>query len=281
MGKIPGGYILQPRKLDDSEISNSPPHVREIWLYFHRKANYADNPRNETKRGQLLTSYTQIINDLSWSVGYRKESYKRHHCETAMKTLTKAAMITTTKTARGLLITICNYDHYQNPENYDNHTDSHNENRNDTETITTLNQKKEKKGRKKEKNNTILMSELENSDNLNEYEKIAFSFWQLIDHNLQKLGISSTDLAKAKYKTWVDPIRLAIQNDSRTKEQFAEIFDFLKAEIPRNGFSWAENIRSTAKLREKFERLLSEARKTKSRNQSSYTQDLINQLKND
>lgn len=117
---IKGGYILQPRKIDDSDISKSPPHVREIWSYLIRKANHSDN--KDFKRGQLFTSYKQIINDLSWFVGYRKESYKKHHCEIAMKVLTKANMITTMKTTRGMIITICNYEFYQDPKNYENDT---------------------------------------------------------------------------------------------------------------------------------------------------------------
>lgn len=114
---IRGGYILQPRKIDESDIMDSPPHIREIWIYILRKANHSDN--NKFKRGQLFTSYKQIIDDLSWHVGYRKESYRKHHCEIAMKALTKKNMITTTKTTRGLIITVCNYDYYQDPKNYE------------------------------------------------------------------------------------------------------------------------------------------------------------------
>ena len=112
---IKGGYILQPRQVDESDIFNSPPHVREIWLYLIRMANHKDNFK--LKRGQLLTSYSKIINDLSWYVGYRKESYKKHHCEIAMKQLTKRHMITTAKTTRGIIVTICKYELYQNPKN--------------------------------------------------------------------------------------------------------------------------------------------------------------------
>lgn len=130
--KIPGGYILQPRCIDNSFIAGAPPHVREIWSYLLRKANH--QPRKASgkllDRGQLWTSYSQIISDLSWKVGYRKESYKRHHIETAMKLLTAHTMIATTKTTRGMIVTICKYDYYQNPRNYetDSETDSETDN---------------------------------------------------------------------------------------------------------------------------------------------------------
>ena len=53
---IKGGYILQPRVIDESEVSKFPPHVREIWLYLLRKANFIDLQTNGKiiKRGQLL-----------------------------------------------------------------------------------------------------------------------------------------------------------------------------------------------------------------------------------
>lgn len=119
MPKIKGGYILQPRAIDDAWIAKSPPHIREIWLYLLRKANHADCPKYKLKRGQLRTSYREIIDDLSWTVGYRKESYKRTNCETAMRALTREGMITTAKSTRGMVITICKYDFYQNPKNYE------------------------------------------------------------------------------------------------------------------------------------------------------------------
>lgn len=131
--KIPGGYILQPRCIDNSFIAGAPPHVREIWSYLLRKANH--QPRKASgkllDRGQLWTSYAQIISDLSWKVGYRKESYKRHHIETAMKLLTAHTMITTTKTTRGMIVTVCKYDYYQSPKNYE--TDSETDNETDNE----------------------------------------------------------------------------------------------------------------------------------------------------
>lgn len=159
---IKGGYILQPRKIDDSDIAKSPPHVREIWMYLLRKANHRDRKVNGKviKRGQALTSYRQILEDLSWYVGARKESYARHHCETAMKALTKATMVTTTKTTRGMIVTILNYDYYQNPKNYD----TYNETDNDTAPIATgkPHYKQELKNVKNEKNLTPPLTPPEN-----------------------------------------------------------------------------------------------------------------------
>lgn len=44
-----------------------------------------------------------------------------------MKLLTKEQMIATTKTTRGLIVTICKYDYYQSPENYETNSETNNE----------------------------------------------------------------------------------------------------------------------------------------------------------
>ncbi len=117
---IDGGYILQPRCIKYSDIAHAPPHVREIWAWILLEANHTDT--NVCKRGQLIRTYKDIQEDLHWMVGYRKETYKKHHCEIAMKWLRKATMITTMKTTRGIVITVINYDKFQDPKNYESYT---------------------------------------------------------------------------------------------------------------------------------------------------------------
>jgi hypothetical protein len=127
---IRGGYYIKARRIQESAIADAPPHVREIWDWLIMKANHA--PRRSSgrmiERGQVKTSYSEIMEGLSWKVGYRKMRYSKANCETAMKVLTRTAMVTTAKTTRGLIITLCNYDHYQDPKNYENRTETDNEN---------------------------------------------------------------------------------------------------------------------------------------------------------
>jgi hypothetical protein len=116
---IPRGYFLKARVIQESNIAHAPPHVREIWDWLIMKASYSDG--KYLKRGQVLATYDDIRNGLSWNVGYRKERYSKSDCENSMKWLTKEEMITKTKTTRGLIITICNYDYFQKIENYESH----------------------------------------------------------------------------------------------------------------------------------------------------------------
>lgn len=156
---IKGGYYIKSRKIQESKIASAPPHVREIWDWLLREVNYKDANVGGTviKRGQTVRSFKDIQEGLSWTVGYRKETYKKWHCEIAMKWLTKELMITTTRTTRGLLITICNYDYYQDPKNYEN----------DSETETKLKPKRQgtdtinKKEKNKEEKEDIDMSSVQ------------------------------------------------------------------------------------------------------------------------
>lgn len=250
---IIGGYILQPRKIDESAISKSPPHVREIWLYILRNANHSDKKVSgiTIKRGELFTSYSEIINDLSWFVGFRKESYKPHHCETAMKTMMKAAMITARKTTRGMIITICNYDYYQDPKNYE--TDDDNRNDSDTITGTSPHYKQECKNVKnvsKEYTSTLLSQIEAQYPNLNpDYIEIAKAFQTLFRNNLISAG-ASPKVADNMKGTSIDDIRLIIEADGYTVEDLRQVFDVLRT----NDF-WKKNVLSTKALRKQMTRL--------------------------
>jgi len=129
--KIPKGYYIKARKIKESEIAHAPPHVREIWDWLIQNANHkALKCGGKTiGRGQILTSYKDIREGLHWKVGWRKERYSRSQCENSLKLLRKATMIATQKSTRGIIITLLNYDYYQNPKNYECHKESHNESR--------------------------------------------------------------------------------------------------------------------------------------------------------
>lgn len=124
MCKIVGGYYIKARKIQDSEIATAPPHIREIWDWLLKEANHSEKNHYglSIQRGQLIRTYEDIQDGLHWMVGFRKEKYSKWQCEIAMKWLRNHDMITTMKTTRGMIITICNYDLYQDPKNYESHT---------------------------------------------------------------------------------------------------------------------------------------------------------------
>jgi len=121
MGKIKGGYYIKARKIQNSKIMRQPPHVREIWDWILKEANHKDVEYGgfKLKRGQLFRTYMDIREGLSWNVGWRKMMYNENQTKKAMKFLRDTLMIDTKKEPGGVLITICNYDIYQNPKNYE------------------------------------------------------------------------------------------------------------------------------------------------------------------
>ena len=103
------------------------------------------------------------------------------------------------------------------------------------------NQEESIKNQKEIKN--ILLSQVDEStldQRELEYFKIAVSFWKLIKSSLSELNISGGEIENAKYKTWVDPIRLLFETDKRTVDEFREVFSFLQ----KDEF-WKAQIRST------------------------------------
>lgn len=138
---------MKARCIQEASIAHAPPHVREIWDLLIMKASHRQRPGDLLHRGQVLTSYDEIRNGLSWKVGYRVERYSKWDCEKAMKYLTKEQMITTEKTTRGLIITICKYNYYQNPDNYESHSEDHKKATPEPQPPDTIgkNDKKEKK----------------------------------------------------------------------------------------------------------------------------------------
>ncbi|MDF7799328.1 hypothetical protein P4C99_07620 [Pontiellaceae bacterium B1224] len=126
---IRGGYYLKARCIDDSEVAHMPPHTREIWDYLLRKAFWQDGKR--LKRGELLTSCPEIQNALHWKIGWRKATYSLTQCENSMKALRNAGMITTRNAERGVVVSICNYWRFQDPDSYECRTDYRAERRDD------------------------------------------------------------------------------------------------------------------------------------------------------
>lgn len=149
MAVIQGGYYIKARSIQESEIAHCPPQAREIWDWLIMNANYKDRKVNGRliKRGQCFTSYKAILEGLHWMVGYRKMRYSKSQCETAMKLLTKRLMITTTKTTRGMIVTVVNYDLYQDSKNYEADTEPYNETTMKPQPSDTI-PKKDKKGNK-------------------------------------------------------------------------------------------------------------------------------------
>lgn len=114
---IKGGYILQPRKIDDSPVIHESPVTRELWFYLLRNVNYTDG--GQFSRGQGFFRLSEIAEDLHWWVGYRKMKYSKSSLTKALRRLCEGNMTETMKATRGIIVTILNYAIYQDPTRYE------------------------------------------------------------------------------------------------------------------------------------------------------------------
>lgn len=242
------GWIKLYRKFIEWEWFRNSEMVH-LFIYMLLKANTKDSRWQgiNVQRGQLITGRQK----LSQNTGISERSIRT--CLERLKSTNEIAIKTTNQYS---IITIINYDSYQTRENrIDQQTDQQTDQRL-TSGRPTIDQqpttnKNNKNIRNKEYKN-ILMSELSASDVIPEhfeYLEIAKAFFELFRNNLQEAGASTVTLEKAK-GTWVDDIRLTIENDNYTVEDLREVWQFLRISA-----FWKKNILSTATLREKMSKL--------------------------
>jgi hypothetical protein len=120
MHRISGGYILVARSTLESELMDKPPLYAKLWLWMLLTANFKDT--EYLKRGQLLTTIDEMREAMGHKVGFSMKRPTRDEIRGAYTFFRKTEMITATKTTRGMIITILNYEKYQDPKRYEAHT---------------------------------------------------------------------------------------------------------------------------------------------------------------
>jgi hypothetical protein len=123
---IPGGFVLLARKLLESELMDKPPLYSKLWQWLILRAEWRKDA-GKIARGQLVTTIAEMQDAMSYRVGYRKITPTKDAVRSAYEAFVKATMITTAKTTRGMIITIQNYELYQNSKNYGPHGEPHGE----------------------------------------------------------------------------------------------------------------------------------------------------------
>lgn len=257
------GWIKLHRKLLDNPLWCCEPFTRgQAWVDLILLANheygffYKRGVKIELQRGQCGVSEVGLSERWKWS---------RTKVKKFINDLEKEQQIIHQQNNVTQIVTIVKYDEYQTKEQQTiQQKDSKSAaevqqksiNKNNKEELEEKNDKEYKK---------TLLSEIEISDfpNLNyEYIKIAKSFLLLFRSNLKDAGASTKTLEKAK-GTWIDDIRLLIEEDGYSIDDLREVHGFLS----RCAF-WKKNIISTSKLREKFVTLKLEIQNERTTNQA-------------
>ena len=221
---ISGGYILLARKLLDNGIISMPHLFLKLWIYCLLNALWKDH--GTLKRGQLFTSIDRLRNALSYKIGYRMIKPSIKEIRAAYEFLAKGTMIGITKVTHGMIITILNYDAYQNIKNYVGHYVGHTEGTSEG----TIYKKEGKKN---------IKPFLSNSDEV-----------RLAELLLEKILSRNPNHKKPNLQTWAKDIDLMIRIDTRTPEDIRRVIEW-----SQNDQFWQSNILSTAKLRKQFDQI--------------------------
>lgn|SRR3990167_1588971 len=162
MAKIPYGCILLARKLQQSDIwVKKPSWWLKVWMYMLIQVNHKDNYL--FKRGQNFFTREKIYDDCKLYL----EGIKALTVDNMIRWLRATRQATTQKTTRGIIITICNYELYQNMLNYKNDTENDTSNeiettqkrhRNDTINNNVNNEKNVKNVKNEKKNDKSLVA---------------------------------------------------------------------------------------------------------------------------
>ncbi len=171
---LTGGFIKIHRSLLEWEWYQDI-NTKTVFIHLLLTANYEDKnwKGNKICRGQKVTSYQNLANELNMSI---------QNVRTAIKHLISTGEITSNQQAKYSLITIKNYDKFQ--EVTSNLTDSQqsaNKQLTSNQQATNNNGRKKKKEKesKKDKNNNIDFSDMINEfTQNNELKSVVYEFIQ-------------------------------------------------------------------------------------------------------
>ena len=117
---VPGGFILFSRRFIEL-LADMPLLDRMLWVWLYCKANHSNQAG--LARGELVTTIDEMRDAMSYRSGYRMIKPSIMDVRRALGRYCGNNMVVTRKTTRGLVITICDFDLYQNPANYGCYTD--------------------------------------------------------------------------------------------------------------------------------------------------------------
>jgi hypothetical protein len=111
------GYVLMSRSILESEVWQMHSDYAKVLISLVCLAAHTDRRYKgfELQRGQCFITYAHI----SELLGYRRGRGALSRVKRIMAYLKQSGVIRTVKKPRGVLVTLLNYDKYQNPANYE------------------------------------------------------------------------------------------------------------------------------------------------------------------
>ncbi len=119
---IGGGYVRVARKLKESAIWSQDPHYLRLWTYLMLSARWDEKPVQKggvtIGRGQVLKSFRRIADENEWTENRALKRWSPSRVKRMLDWLRENEMVSLHGTELGTLITISNFNDYQDPETY-------------------------------------------------------------------------------------------------------------------------------------------------------------------
>lgn len=248
---IPGGYIMLSRKIIESEIWDKPPLYLKVWIYILTKARHEET--KDYERGELLISIPELQEACTHKIGFRKETPSKKQIFTILEWLrnphegvhdgndekdTKVTMIGTTKTTRGLIVKVHNYNVYQSSKNYERNNEGNDES---SSKETVEGERREREG------NTIHKNlKKKTSKNLNHHQSVSDEdFKKIADYyNKTIQALNGTDyvhLGEDVEKFGKELVCKAIQEAARNSAQKYSYINRVLIDWSKNGVKTKED----------------------------------------
>jgi len=242
MKTIPGGSVLWARTIFQSAIWNKHPQYFHLFFWLVGNANHNEGypfRGHVLMRGQLITTYARIADALSYFFNNALLKPSIKEIRIILSWLQSEGMITVkplidgaspskgrppdlTRAYLGLLITVINYDSYQDIQSY--------------------------KGRHKGRP-PVELGQLEQIQTIKTFSSDSIEL-RLSELLLGKILSRNQKHKKPNLQTWAKDVDLMIRIDHRTPEEIRAIIEWCQDDP-----FWKNNILSTGKLREKFDQL--------------------------
>lgn len=243
---IPEGCILLARKLQTSDIWKKPADWLKIWIYILQEVNHGD--KKPFPRGSNFFNFQ----DEARNCGVKYWTWVN-----CVQWLKSTRQITTRKTTRGVIVFVVNYEQYQNLENYKNKTENKTSDKSATRQQQVGTNTINKNGKNEKMKELSIMSKALPID-------VTLSnklFEMLMTNNpafAQQMSGNNTKRA-TKIHAWCVDIEKMRRIDNRKEEQIQSVIDWIGS---NHGAFWQSNIMSGKKLREKYNTIVGQMKRT-------------------
>jgi len=221
---IDGGAVWWARQTIESDIFSSKPDVWfKIWFYLVVSAKWRDD--KGLKRGQCFMKYAWITENTGAN---------RNEIDHCIRWLKRAKQIATLKATRGFVLTICNYEKFQDTNNYKSDTKS------DTKSDIKATQKRQdtKEGEEGKKKRIQHTSSDTSKNGTCPYQEIVDLYHEILPELPEVLKITKPRKAQMKAR-WENDLKMDLE-EYRRYFKFVREWPFLMGTKP--GSTWRASL---------------------------------------